>query len=75
MFLFFNEGEDRTVRYIAAVILKNIIKTQYAMIIDTKFDEELKEIEFICFIMLAQEALGHKELDLKLWTELKFILS
>jgi hypothetical protein len=51
-------GENDQVRYVASLILKNSVKSFYARL-NEDFAEELKELEFVCYLMLVREARGH----------------
>lgn len=62
-------------RHIAALILRNSIKQNYAHMIDTAFDLELVEVEFACFVMVCQEVRDQSVLSKKLWVELNLLVS
>ena len=66
-------GENDQVRYVASLILKNSVKSFYARL-NEDFAEELKELEFVCYLMLVREARGHGQLTKKLYSELVLVL-
>ena len=66
-------GENDQVRYVASLILKNSVKSFYTRL-DEDFAEELKELEFVCYLMLVREARGHGQLTKKLYSELVLVL-
>jgi len=66
-------GENDQVRYVASLILKNSVKSFYARL-NEDFAEELKELEFVCYLMLVREARGHSQLTKKLYSELLLLL-
>ena len=66
-------GENDQVRYVASLILKNSVKSFYTRL-NEDFAEELKELEFVCYLMLVREARGHSQLTKKLYSELVLVL-
>ena len=65
--------EDDQVRYIAALILKNTIKTYFPRLNEC-FTQELKEVEYLCYVILVREANGHVLMSKKNFNELTSII-
>ena len=66
-------GVNDQVIYIAALILKNTIKTYFARLNEC-FSQELKEVEFLCYTILVREAKGHAQVAKKNFNELVSII-
>lgn len=66
-------GENDQISYIAGLILKNTIKSFYDRL-EECFSSELKEIEYICYLILVREGKGHVHLSKKIFSELVMIL-